>query len=218
MVILINEDPAYISWLKRHRNGFVLDTRRNPTRRNTVLHRANCPEIKTRQGSRSRKTSWTTGQRVKACSVEVDQLLDWVRDEINGEPQSCEQCEPLHDGCLAGKCKDDDAQHLTRLGGDIVSYIVEVAVIHLDNDTPYRLSVVDVASYLRKSPAQINAAVLRVIEDSFVSTNENLQLNTPLSDELMLYPTAEALRTVPAFAAMSEVEIAAEVSKLHWQV
>jgi hypothetical protein len=42
MLIIINDDAVYVSWISRHRTGFVVDCRRKPTKDHLILHRATC--------------------------------------------------------------------------------------------------------------------------------------------------------------------------------
>ena len=37
MILFLDEDRAYLPWVTRHRNGFVLDCHRKPTKHHTSL-------------------------------------------------------------------------------------------------------------------------------------------------------------------------------------
>jgi hypothetical protein len=74
VIVFINEDRAYISWLARHRGGFVLDALRKPTRKQPALHRATCDEIRR---SPTKRSHWTTGRHLKVCAAQREELLEW---------------------------------------------------------------------------------------------------------------------------------------------
>jgi hypothetical protein len=75
MILFLDEDRAYLSWVTHHRNGFVLDCNRKPTKHHLILHRAICPEIK---HSATKTTHWTTGHHMKACSLNAEELKTWA--------------------------------------------------------------------------------------------------------------------------------------------
>ena len=214
MIIILNDDPVYVSWLRRHRGGFVLDTRRKPSKRNTMLHRASCPQIRK---SKTKRTHWTTGGRLKACSEVRDELAQWARDQIGAEPQVCSTCDPTGDDSPAAQ--HGDADHpLTKLENDIVSAVVESAVIHLDNELEYRLTVGDVASYLSKTPGQISAAVLRLVADQMLELEQGSGGGDSLLTTQRLLPTASSLGSVPAFAKMDSDKLHSELRTLRDRV
>ncbi len=68
MILFLDEDRAYLSWVTHHRNGFVLDCHRKPNKHHLMLHRAICPDIKR---SATKTTHWTTGHHMKACSLNL---------------------------------------------------------------------------------------------------------------------------------------------------
>ena len=45
MFIFLNDDKPYLYWVSHHRQGYVLDGRRNPKRGRTTMHRAACARI-----------------------------------------------------------------------------------------------------------------------------------------------------------------------------
>src|SRR5438132_13359399 len=77
MILFINEDRAYLNWVTHHRSGFVLDCRRKPGSRVAMLHRATCPDVKRSSG---KKTHFTTGPHMKACSLDAEELRTWAVD------------------------------------------------------------------------------------------------------------------------------------------
>ena len=120
MIIFIHEDRAYLSWVAHHRDGFVVDWLRKPTRKHPVLHRAACSEIKK---TSSKSTHWTTGRHLKACSQDLDELRAWMHDEGSTRPEVCPHCHPLQ---LSTSSADD--RHLTTLSSEALEYVLEVAV------------------------------------------------------------------------------------------
>ena len=213
MIIILNDDPVYVSWLRRHRSGFVLDTRRRPTRRNTMLHRASCEQIRK---AKTKRTHWTTGGRVKACSEVRDELREWALDQIGREPNSCALCEPARDDSPAAEKTGRVAfgRPLTKLEKEIVSAVVESAVIHLDNALEHRMTVQDVAQYLSKTPGRISAAMRRLVAAQMLEIDQDATSGDSLRPTLRVLPTAEALRTVPAFASMNADQLRGEVARL----
>lgn len=213
VIIILNDDRTYVSWLRRHRSGFVLDTRRKPTKRNATLHRAGCAEIR---HAKSRRTHWTTGGRMKACSDDYNELTEWAREQIGGEAKTCPLCAPDAD---VSSLESVAASHaadgrLTRLESEIVSAVVESAILHLDNDIKFRMTVGDVARYLSKTPAQISDAMLRLAAEQLVEIDAAAGGAGPLSPELNIYPTASSLGTVPAFAELDADELQRELATL----
>ena len=188
MVIFVNEERAYLSWVTHHRHGFVLDMLKPPTRKRPVLHRAICAEIRK---SKAKKTHWTTGRHVKACALAKEELLDWT----DTEPVLCEACQPNE--------AIEQPRHLTKVGKDIVDYVVEAAVISLDQGAEYDASLADIAAYLNKTPAQIANIITQLVHDGYLRTESS-----------HVYPTADALRTLPAFEQLPIREVEAELQQL----
>ena len=213
MIIILNEDPVYLSWIRRHRNGFVLDTRRKASKRNTTLHRASCAEIRT---CKTKRTRWTTGGRVKACSEDRGELTAWAHEQIGGEPRFCAVCDPAGDTSrVAASQRPFPPEQLTKLENDIVSAVVESAVIHLDNDLPYQMTVGDVAQYLSKTPAQISAAIIRLVSEQMLEIDHSAANGDPLPSTVGIFPTAASLCTVPAFADLDWADLQDELASLH---
>jgi hypothetical protein len=211
MLIFIDEEAGYLAWLRRHREGFVLDGRRKPRLGRLMLHRALCPELK----GTGRRTHWTTGPHFKACALEIQPLFEWAMAETGRSPAACLDCHPLaevpeHRESLA-------SQRLTRLGENIVNYVLEVAVICLGRENgPYRLTVEEIAECLSKSTGQIASPLGRLVQQGYLTvepTRSNGQ-RLSLAGRARVYPTPQALRTLPAFAAQSEEELRGEIGKL----
>ena len=143
MIIYIDEDRSYLSWVFHHRDGFVIDWLRQPTRRKPVLHRATCPQIRK---SPTKKTHWTTGRHIKACSLDRNQLETWAQQEAGHAVVPCQHCLSKEDATAPSP----EPVHITRLGRELLDCLLETAVVHLDNqELDYRFSVGDMADYAR---------------------------------------------------------------------
>lgn len=208
MHIFSNEDRSYLSWITHHRHGFVLDMLKRPTRKHPVIHRATCDDIRT---SKTKKTHWTTGRHLKACSLDIEELGDWANTQWEIEPVYCEQCRPTDEEASQTTPQE---RHLTKLGRDILDYVVEAAVISLDQGVEYDTSVSDVAKCLDKTPAQITLALLRLVEDGFLRIEGPLDANESVPSDRQVFPTVDAMRTLPAFHEIPARKVEAELEHL----
>lgn len=208
MLIIINDDAAYVSWLTHHRQGYVVDARRQPGRGHAVLHRANCSVIKPHKRARL-----TAGAHLKACSLDVAELEEWARDYTGSQLAGCPECVPYEQESTAAG--HDEAQALTRLGKDILSYVLDLAVMYLDGQqTQYRPTIVEVAEYLDKTPMQIRPAAERLIEEGYLECNGQADRPPAPYETAVVYPTARSLRSIPAFADMPAKALNAELDEL----
>lgn len=207
MLIVINDDAAYVSWLSRHRQGYVVDSKRKPTKGHLTLHRATCPIIKPHKRARL-----TTGAHCKACSLDMEELAAWAVEQTGGGLAACSECRPAEQEPPASA---DHAVHaLTRLGKEIVSYVLDLAVLYLDGEErAYGPSVEAIAVYLDKTPKQILPAMGRLVEEDYLACDPT-QASGTLSANSVMYPTARALRSIPAFGAMSRQALTAELESL----
>jgi hypothetical protein len=134
-----------------------------------------------------------------------------VDTELDSEPVYCDKCNPTDETqSLTGPHE----KQLTKLGKDIIDYVVEAAVVCLDQGADYDASVDDVAAYLGKTPAQITAALLRLIEDGYLRIEGKFDAQHAVPGRRLIYPTADALRTLPAFEQMSVRKVKAELEQL----
>ena len=203
MLIIINEDPVYVNWLSRHRQGYVVDSKRKPTKNHLILHRATCSVIKPHKRARL-----TSGAHIKACSVDVEELTTWALEQTGGGLVACAACQP--DAEESATCEHQEKHSLTRLGRDILSYVLDLAVMYLDGEERYyHPKVQDIAVYLAKSPGQIMPAVQRLIAEGYLDYEPPATKGAP-STAWIIYPTASALRTIPAFAVMANSAVDAE--------
>ncbi len=207
MILFLDEDRAYLNWVTHHRRGFVLDCHRKPTKRHLMLHRTTCPDIK---HSATKATHWTTGQHMKACSLDAEELKTWAREQTQIDATECPGCMVAHESHPT-----DHPLHLTKLGQEILSFVLEIAALNLDDDTgTYWLSVGMVAKCLDKTPAQLSPALHRLVDDGMLTTTERIRAGEPLSVTCRLFPTVPALKTIPAFQERSDEEIEIELRTL----
>ena len=206
MIIIIHDDPAYVSWLGRHHQGYVVDSPRKPTKHHLILHRATCSIIKPHKRARL-----TTGAHIKACSLDAGELAAWAVEVTGAEVVACAECEPYRDDAASG---EHATRSPTRLESEALSYVLDLAVMYLDGeDRRYHPKVEDVATYLAKSAAQLMPAVRRLIAEGYLECEPPAADGAPTAASI-LYPTADALRTIPAFAEMDERTVDAELQTL----
>jgi hypothetical protein len=208
MIIFINDDRAYLHWTTHHRQGFVLDGRRKPKVGHLMLHRAMCPEIKR---AISKRTHWTTGARLKACSIDLDELRAWAVEESGSEATPCENCRPETE--LPSEVSKEI--HLTKLGADILDYVLDAALIHLDHEQPpYRLTVSDIAACFGKTPGQLSPALHGLLGNGLLTVDGRVGTAAEIPAKRIVWPTMRALRTLEAFQSESDDMIQAELAKL----
>jgi hypothetical protein len=211
MILFIDEDRAYLSWVTHHRNGFVLECARKPSNRHLMLHRATCPSVK---HSATKKTHWTTGQHMKACSLDSEELKAWAREQTEAEPSGCVDCLIISD-----QQAQDHPLHLTKLDQEVLSFVLEVASLHLDEGAgAYWLSVGMVAKCLLKTPGQLSEALGRLVGDGLLRTTEKWQDEEPFPTKGCLLPTILAMKTLPSYQERSDEGIEAEIRLLAGEV
>ncbi|HQU45568.1 MAG TPA: hypothetical protein PK867_22335 [Pirellulales bacterium] len=204
MIVFLDEEHAYLYWVAHHRAGYVLDGFRKPTKSRLVLHRATCPDIKT---SQTRRTHWTTGRHLKACSLDFDSLKAWAVEQADAEPKPCPTC-------LATDSPADRALHLSHLDKEVLSFVLEVATLHLDDrDANYLLTAGKAAKCLAKTPGQLAATFQRLSEQGLLKLAGSVELRGP-APNCQLLPTVAAMKTLPAFQDASDAEIEAELAAL----
>jgi hypothetical protein len=105
--------------------------------------------------------------------------------------------------------------HLTKLDHEILSFVLEVATLHLDEEgEAYWLNVGMVAKCLDKTPAQLSAAFHRLVDDGMLKFTEKSKPAEPLSVKCGLFPTVIAMKTLPAYQDRSDEEIGIEMKAL----
>lgn len=207
MIIFLDDDRAYLSWIRRHGDGFVLDGPKQHRRHQSWLHRSTCADI--RQGKRKH---WTTGTKLKACSMDPAELSNWARNSLGKDAAKCEACHPQAADCL----QDTPGQPLplTRLSGNVLNYVVETAIVHLANcASRYRLTVGDIADCLHKTPAQLSQAFARLLDADYLVIDPRHK-NGTFSDEALVQPTIAGMRAMDAYPESSDAELRAEIARL----
>jgi len=208
MILFLDEDRAYLSWVAHHRQGFVLDGKRKAKLSQLVLHRATCPAIKS---APSRRFHWTTGAKLKACSLHREELAAWVAEQTVAAPASCAACRPDCDD-EASRAKDS---HPSKLGREILDYVLDAVVIHLEHEyPPYRLTIGDISACFAKSPGQLAPALRRLSDEGFISVAGGIGANAARAARQMVFPTRLALKTLAAFEGESDAALQAELDKL----
>ncbi len=206
MIIFLDEELAYLSWVTHHRAGFVLDCLRKPSKSRLALHRATCPEIKASSSKRSR---WTTGRHMKACSLDEDSLKIWAVEQSGNEPQNCPKC--LSDDPASQR----EPLRLSHLDRELLSLVLEVAVLHLDDrDGGYFLTVGKAAHCLAKTPGQLNASLQRLAQHGLLTIVESAAPSEPPPNACQILPTVPAMKTLPAFKDLSDGDIESELASL----
>ena len=210
MIIYLDEDNAYRSWVGHHRDGFVIEWLRQPTKKPPILHRATCSTIRV---AKSKKTHWTSGRHLKACSLDFAELEAWAERESGHPPEFCQDCRPHQE------VPEADHGQITKLGTEILDYVVEAAVIHMDNrDLGYELTVGRVADYLNKTTPQLAAALLRLVQHGYLRLDPDINAESELQPKQRVFPTSVALRMLPAFEQLSTEEIERELAALSGEI
>lgn len=210
MVIFLNEDRAYLSWLRQHRSGYVLDAQGNPHRRQRILHRATCQSI--RQG---KHRHWTTGQRLKACSLDLAELAGWAQETGGFPADVCQTCCPQLDKEVAPGVESPASEPLTPLSSNVLNFVLESSVIQLRQSEPdYRLTVGETATSLHKTARQLAPALRRLLAADYIHLSQKPSADGSYSPRTIIWPTATGLSTLPAFAEMRPPEVQAELERL----
>jgi len=196
-----------VSWISRHRQGFVVDGTLKTMRKHLMLHRARCSAIKPH-----RRARLTTAGHIKACSVDAVELAAWAQEQAGGVLTACRECHPDQEDFTIDRSL---AKHgLTRLGAEALSYVLELAVMYLDGEeSRFEPTIQDIGASVGKTAAQIAPAIHRLIEDGYLESGAPAAANVvPLT--ATIYPTPKSLRTIPAFGEMFPESLDAELKKL----
>ena len=205
MIVFLDEERAYLYWVTHHRTGYVLDCFRKPTKSRLMLHRATCTQIK---ASANKRTHWTTGRHAKACSLDADSLKGWAVEQAHAEPKLCVEC-------LGDTAPEAPPLHLSRLDKEVLSFVLEVAMLHLDDrDASYLLTVGKTAKCLAKTPGQLSATLHRLADNGLLRLAGDVAADGAAQSGCRLMPTVAALRTLPCYQSSSDEEIEAELATL----
>jgi DNA-binding transcriptional ArsR family regulator len=172
------------------------------------LHRANCSLVK---NASTKRTHWTTGGRFKGCSLDRQELVDWVLHELGQSLERCADCSPETE--LPAATNGDG--HLSRLAAEILDYVLESATIHLDEDSaPYVTTIGAVAIGIGKSPRQIEPALKRLFDGGYLIAEHPVGDGKSLHVRDPVYPTPGALRTLPYYHEWADEDLNLELAKL----
>ena len=83
-----NDDDGYLAWVLANPNGYVVNTDDPPT--STVypmVHTARHKVV-----SSPCRTNYTTDRYVKYCSLDLDELNQYVQDHHKRDLQHCKTC------------------------------------------------------------------------------------------------------------------------------
>ena len=207
MIIFLNDDQAYQSWIAHHRAGFVLDGRRRPKLGHLLLHRATCSDVAL---SRSGRRHGTTGGRLKAASLAKQELIAWTAEETGEAVACCGTCQPD----LDLPTPSPSVKSLPKLSRDILDYVLEAALIHMEHQQPpYRLTISDVAACFGKTPGRVASVVGRLMEEGWL-VSIGKQSKAAKLQRRVIAPTVLAMRTLAAFETECDAAIETELKKL----
>jgi hypothetical protein len=88
MVIFIDSEEGYRSWVQENPRGFVLNTLRNPAPSYLMLHKASCRTI---SGDPARGEYWTKDY-AKVCTTRREEVESWVRTQLGKFASACQPC------------------------------------------------------------------------------------------------------------------------------
>jgi hypothetical protein len=146
---------------------------------------------------------------MKGCSLRLEELQNWVVAETQSDPTFCPECKP--DQAI----ESDGEVHLTKLDRDILDYILEIADYHMEaDDHAYGVTVGMTARCLGKTEGQLMASLGRLVTDGLLELAAPIKPGEILPPRCRIAPTAKALRTIPAYAEVSDRNLAAELRKL----
>jgi len=91
------KDAEYQAWMDLNRDGYVGNLGQGKDSAYFVLHQAGCHHI-SKYSRSSRKDSFTTGQYLKVCSTDIQDLISWARTyrPATPGPTPCKTCNPLY--------------------------------------------------------------------------------------------------------------------------
>lgn len=203
MIVFLNEDQAYLQWVRRHREGFVLAGRRWPKLGQFKLHRASCCELRASDHP-------TKGSRLLAVSAQREELEDWASQQS----QSIDSC----DTCRPSDAMDPNpaAMHLSPLAREVLDYVVESAEIHFGRESPpYKLSIEEIAGCFAKTPGQLSHALHQLTDHGLTELEGRLARHGKVAPRNRIYPTLRALLLCGSYESSGIGELEAELARLH---
>jgi hypothetical protein len=138
-------------------------------------------------------------------------LEAWALEETEAAPACCPICDPQTETLPT----EDGHLHLSKLASEILEYVLEAALIHLEvEQPPYRLTAGDIAACFGKTAGQISPALHRLRESGFLTVQGQSAVNSAILPKRVVLPTVSAMRTLDAFQGASESTIKSELAKL----
>lgn len=209
MIIFLNDDRAYLSWLRSHRGGFVLEARRQGRGQRRV-HRSTCEAVRS-----GKHRHWTTGQQLKACSMSLFELTDWVRETCGCEVTCCAACQPTTQPPDGAAANETEEMRLTPLASNILNYSLETAIVHLTNDSGrYHVTIREAANCLHKTPSQLSAPIGRLVAARLLTAWPPTRRNGQFDQDAAIWPTIAALRTLDCYASWTDADLQQELRRL----
>jgi hypothetical protein len=237
MLIFINDDSGCLTWLNRRPNSALVEGMRDRTGRRLLLHAAACSRLR----NALRRSLATTADRWVAAALHAPELVEWCLEEYGVEPVNCPNCAASETNAVdtssvgatavkqsvakpgaagattaASTGDDDENRPIPRLGRDILNYVLDVAIIHLEPDVrPYHLTVGDVAQCLRKTPRQLAATFERLVDEGLLAIGQAHGRGPDRDETRPIHPTADALRTLEYYASRDRRTVNRDLAKLH---
>jgi hypothetical protein len=88
-----NDDQAYAAWLRSNPTGYVFNDFTGTSSLCKTLHSAGCRLL------RSPSSFYSRTYTLKVCSVDLNELIDWIEKNRGPEGQGyfpCESCRPFN--------------------------------------------------------------------------------------------------------------------------
>jgi hypothetical protein len=106
-------------------------------------------------------------------------------------------------------------RRLSRFSAQVVDYVLEVAAIHFDDDSPgYRLTIGMIAACMNKTPRQLISTLQRLVAEGYLESDDKSPKALSYGSKRIVYPTALALRMLPYFQDFPEGVVLAELARL----
>lgn len=92
VIEFIDNEAGYLTWVKGHSSGYVLNTERSKNWNYMVLHGAWCELVREHKGS-GKPGGFTERDYIKICALNVESLRNWVRQHGRSDGTfSSEEC------------------------------------------------------------------------------------------------------------------------------
>ena len=88
MIQFVDRDKQYKDWIKNNPDGFVVNSYKEPSSTYLIIHKASCYTITELKGTAKSFTE----KYSKTCSNKLDELDNWVKNDIGGEFCRCRKC------------------------------------------------------------------------------------------------------------------------------